>query len=237
METTAPPEKANGLATYLAVIFAPKTAFEQLARTPMWGWAALIGMIVLVAATLISMPEQARIADIAQNQALANMPADQAAQARPAMMATQHLIPLFGAIGALIGVWLVWLVSALLIFLTSLAGGGNAKFSLAWVAALNAGAVFSLVALVNSIILALRGPDSISGPLDAYTLPSLGMLASPDNVKLGSFLHFFNIGYIWGFAAIACGLIYMLKVKPPVAIGGTIVMFLVIGGLLAAIAR
>ncbi|HXW77166.1 MAG TPA: hypothetical protein VEJ20_07140, partial [Candidatus Eremiobacteraceae bacterium] len=101
----------------------------------------------------------------------------------------------------------------------------------------NAGAVFFLVALVNSIILALRGPDSISGPLSAYTLPGLGMLANPSNMKLAMFLTFFNVGYLWGFIVVGIALVNLLKIKPVTATILTIVIALLTDALLAALAR
>ena len=57
-ETIAPPpaERANGLATYLKVFYAPSEAFATLARVPTWGWAAIIGVILTLVSTLILMP-------------------------------------------------------------------------------------------------------------------------------------------------------------------------------------
>jgi len=85
MATTAPQEKANGLATYFNVLFAPTAAFQQLARTPMWGWAAIIGMALMLASMIIMLPEQMRLASIMQAKQLATMPADQQAAAKQAI--------------------------------------------------------------------------------------------------------------------------------------------------------
>jgi hypothetical protein len=237
MATTAPKQSANGLATYFSVITSPKAAFEQLARTPTWGWAAIVGTILLVLTAFIALPEQIRIAEIAQQNALSQYSADQAAAARQQMQAMSGSMPMFIVGGAFIVGWLIWLISALLYFLCALIGRGDAKFGLAWVASLNAGAVFFLVGVVNAIILRLRGPDSISGPLDAYALPSLGMLAHGANIKLATFLSTFNIGYIWGYIIVAYALIYLMKLKPPAAVVSTIIIALIGSGLAAAFAR
>jgi hypothetical protein len=237
METTAPKQQANGLATYFSVIWAPKAAFEQLARTPMWGWACIMGMILLIAATIISMPEQLRIAEIAQQHAISQMTADQQALAQQRISSMQGAMPGFAIGGALFGCWLIWLISAVLYWLSALIGRGDARFGRAWVAALNVGCVFFVVAVVNAIILRGRGVDSITGPLDAYTLPSLGMLAQNANIKLATFLSFLNIGSIWGYIIAGVSLVYLLKIKPGTAIVCTIVIALIGAGLTAAFAR
>src|SRR5690349_1103160 len=106
--SAAVPQKSNGLATYLSVLWSPAAAFDQLRATPTWGWGALIGIALLLVATIISMPEIVKVAHIAQQAQLATMSADQQANARQAMASTQGLIPVFAIVGVLVVTWLIW---------------------------------------------------------------------------------------------------------------------------------
>ena len=86
--SAAPPEKANGLATYFKVIFAPGDAFATLARAPMWGWAALVGTVLTVVGTIVLMPATLHFIHATQEQSLSQMSADQAAAQYQKLLAT-----------------------------------------------------------------------------------------------------------------------------------------------------
>ena len=234
--STAVPQKPNGLATYLSVLWSPAAAFDQLRSTPTWGWAALVGIVLLLAATLISMPEIVKVAHIAQQQQLASMSADQQAQARQAMASTQGIIPVFAIVGVLVVTWLIWLISAVVYAIGGALSGAGAKFSLAWVVSVNLGIIAFVGALVNAIILALRGPDSISSALDQYTLPSLGMFFH-DNVKLATFLNTYNVDYVWLYVVAVIGLERTLLMKRVPAIATVVVYSLIGAGIATAFAR
>ena len=241
METTpsatpAQSNQANGLMTYLQVITSPTAAFDQLKRTPMWGWAAVATIALFIVATCISMPEIIKVAHIAQQQQLATMSADQQAAARQGMAATQGLIPVFGIVGVLIVTWIVWLVAAVVYTAGGAMSGAGARFSLAWVVSVNVSAIAAVGALVNGIILALRGPDSIATTLDQYTLPSLGMLVH-GNVKLIAFLNAYNIDYVWLYIVAALGLERTLSMSRPASITTVVILSLLFGGLAAAFAK
>jgi len=234
--STAVPQKSNGLATYLSVLWSPSAAFDQLRQTPTWGWAALIGIALLAVATIVSMPEIVKVAHIAQQQQLSTMSADQQANARQAMASSSGLIPLFAIIGVFIVTWLIWLVSAVVYAIGSALSGAGAKFSLAWVVAVNLGIIAFVGALVNAIILAARGPDAISSALDQYALPSLGMFFH-DNVKLATFLNTYNVDYIWLYVVAVIGLERTLLMKRGAAIATVLIYSLIGAGLAASFAR
>lgn len=236
MATTAPQEKANGLATYLSVLFSPTAAFAQLARTPMWGWAAIIGIAIALVSSFLSYPEILKIAHIGQAQALAQMSADQQAQARPGMAAAEGFTGGLIRFGAIIGVWIIWLITAVVFVIGAAVTGGTPKFSASWVAAVNASAIAFVAQLVNAIILSLRGPDSISGPIDAYALPSLGMLYH-GGIKLQAFLSAFNLGNLWFMFVAAIALEQVLKMKRGAATGTAVVYLLVLAAFAAIFAR
>ena len=147
-ETIAPPptESASPLATYFKVIASPSEAFATLGRVPMWGWAAIIGVVLTLVSTLLTLPSSLHFARIAQELQYSQMPADQAAAAREVMTKfPKWLFWIFGIIGGFIAPWIFWAIGALVF----LAGGA---------------------------ILALRGPDAANTATDLYALPSLAML-------------------------------------------------------------
>jgi len=230
--STAVPQKPNGLATYFSILWAPGAAFDQLRETPTWGWAALCGIVLLLVATIISMPELVKVAHIAQQAQLATMSADQRATAQQAMASTSGIIPIFAIVGVLIVTWLIWVISAIVYAIGGALSGAGAKFSLAWVVSVNLGVIAFLGALVNAIILVVRGPDAISSSLDQYALPSLGMFFH-DNVKLATFLNTYNVDYIWLYVVAVIGLERTMLMKRGAAIA-TVVIYSLIGACIAA---
>lgn len=234
--TTAAPQKSNGLATYLSILWSPATAFDQLRETPTWGWAALVGIVLLLVATFISMPELQKAAQIVQAARIATMSADQQAAARDVMAKTAALFPLFAIIGIVIVTWIVWVISAVVYAIGGAISGAGAKFSLAWVVSVNLGIIAYVGALVNAVILAARGPDAISSMLDQYALPSLSMLFH-DNVKLAMFLNSYNIDYLWLYVVAVIGLERTLSMKRGAAIATVVVLSLIGAGLASASAR
>ena len=236
MDTTAPTEKANGLATYLSVLTSPTAAFTQLARTPMWGWAAVVGIALAIVSIIISMPELMKVAAVAQAAQLATMPADQQAQARQTMAAAAGVTKVIIIVSWIIIPWIAWLISALVYTIGAAISGATARFSLAWVASVNVSIVAWVGAVVNAVILAARGPDAIASPIDAQTLPSLGMFFH-GNVKLVSFLNAYNLDYIWLYIVAIIALERTLAMKRPAAIVTVFIYSLLTAALAAAFAK
>lgn len=236
MDTTAPTEKTNGLATYLSVLTSPSAAFTQLARTPTWGWAALCSIVLALVSVIIAMPEEMKVAAVAQAAQLAQMPADQQAQARQTMAGAAGVTKVIIIVSWIIIPWIIWLISAVVYTIGAAISGATARFSLAWVAAVNVSIIAWVGALVNSVILAARGPDAIASALDAQALPSLGMLVH-GNVKLISFLNAYNLDYIWLYIVAIIALERMLAMKRPAAVITVLAYSLVTAGLAAAFAK
>jgi hypothetical protein len=235
MDTTAPTEKANGLVTYLSVLTSPTAAFTQLAKTPMWGWAAIGGIVLAIISIFISMPELMKVAAVAQAAQLATMPADQQAQAKQTMAAAAAVTKVIIIVSWVIIPWIAWLISALVYTVGAAISGAAARFSLAWAASVNVSIVAWVGAVVNAVILAARGPDAISSPLDAQALPSLGMLVH--GPKLIAFLNAYNLDYIWLYIVAVIALERMLAMKRPAAVTTVLVYSLITAGLAAAFAK
>jgi len=223
VEAPSPPARAplSGLTTYFSVLFTPRAAFARLSQYPTWGWAALIGMILVMATLLLTMPAQVHMSAAMQQQRIAEMSADQRAAAQSAIQSMAGFTKVFIYIAGLIGPWIAWLITALL-FLIPAAIGGEVKFGRAWVAALNSFAVWGLAGLINAIIVSMRDPSTVNTPADISALPSLGLLVH-NNPKLFAFLFSYNVLYIWYYAVAAIALEQMLKVRRPVAIGFIVV--------------
>ena len=51
----------RGLVTYARVLWAPRRAFSDLLAAPTWGWAALCGLVLTLAAVLLSQHAQVRM--------------------------------------------------------------------------------------------------------------------------------------------------------------------------------
>jgi Yip1-like protein len=236
MGESAPAEKANGLATYFAVLTSPSAAFDQLKRTPMWGWAALASIALMLVATIVSMPELLKVAHIQQEAAFSQMPADQQAQARQNASMTTTVTSVVLYCIPLIAPWIIWLVSRIVFTIGAAVSGAAARFSLAWVVAVNASAVAWVGAVINAIILALRGPDAIAAAADANALPSLSMLMH-GGVKLTAFLNAYNILNIWFYIVAAIGLERTLSARRGGAVATVIIYSLISAGIAAAFAR
>lgn len=232
-----PAGRPNGLITSLKVLYAPTEAFATLSRVPMWGWAALIGLVLTLVGAYILLPASNHYAHIAQEQRLAQMPADQAAQARQAIAKfPQALYSVFALVGAFIFSWFFWIVTALIFLVAAALGGGEARFVGAWVSAVNLYIILALGSLINSVIVTLRGVGNINSISDLYGIPSLAMLAH-GSPKMMMFLYTFNIINIWLWVVTVIALEQVLKMSRGAAIVTTVILALIGAGFAVLFAR
>ena len=229
-------QKSNGLATYLGIVVSPASACAQLARTPTWGWAAIAGIIISLAAIFVALPESHKIADLARQAQLAQMTAAQQEAVRERMGQFSLLFVIFAAVGGVIGPWIGWLIAAVLFFVAAVISGAVAKFLPAWVASVNAFAIAALAQLVNSVILALRGADAITSQQDAYALPSLAMFVH-SSPKLAAILYSYNVINVWYFVVIVIALMAIMKMSRGAAIATAVIYSLLGAGFGALSAR
>jgi len=239
METPAAPEKANGLSTYLKVIYAPGDAFATLARVPTWGWAAIIGTVLAIVGALLVLPASLHYQHIIQEKQFSQMPADQAAAARAIMAKVPSWVgPLSAIIVTPIITWFFWELTALGFLIGAALGGGEARHKMAWTAVVNAYIVVAIGSIAGGIILSLRGAESVNSAADLYALPSPVMFFHPASVKLTAFLYYaFNIASIWYFIVAVIALENMLKLGRTAAVVTMLVLLLGVSGLFALFAR
>jgi hypothetical protein len=228
---TASADRANGIATYFGVLFSPGEAFETLARVPTWGWACILGLIVTFVAAIIGLPATLHIAQVAQQNAIAQAPADQQQAMRDGI---SKFTPFMGPtifISVLVVTWIIWLITALVILAAAAIGRGAAKFGNAWAVAVNLYAIPALGSIIANIILRLQGPENINKQSDAFVLPSPAMIVHGD-AKLSAFLYTFNVINLWLFAIFAIALQRTMKVGSAPAWVATVV-FALLSALLA----
>jgi hypothetical protein len=229
-------DRANGVATYFGVLFSPGEAFDTLARVPMWGWACILGLIISLIAAIIGLPATLHIAQVAQQTAISQAPADQQQVMRDGI---SKFTPFMGPsifISVLIVTWIIWLISALVILAAAAIGRGAAKFGNAWAASVNLYAIPALGSVIANIILRIQGPENISKQSDAFVLPSAAMVVHGD-VKLAAFLYTFNVINLWLFAVFAIALQRTMKVGSSTAWVATVVFALLSALLAMGLAR
>ncbi|MBV8171415.1 MAG: YIP1 family protein [Candidatus Eremiobacteraeota bacterium] len=235
--SAAPPEKANGLATYFKVIFAPGDAFATLARAPMWGWAALVGTVLTVVGTIVLMPATLHFIHATQEQSLSQMSADQAAAARATMAKIPNSVySIFGVVGSIFAPWFYWLIGSIVFIIGAAISGAEVRFKAAWVGAVNCYVIPAIGTVIVAVIVMLRGPENVNSSADLYALPSLAMLVH-GSPKLAGFLYAFNILNIWFYAVAVIAMEQLLKMSRGAAIMTVIVLALLGGGLAAIFAK
>ncbi|HKW45083.1 MAG TPA: YIP1 family protein [Candidatus Eremiobacteraceae bacterium] len=232
----APAERASGLATYFGVLFSPAEAFETLSRVPMWGWACILGMIISLVAAIIGLPATMHIAQVAQQTAIAQAPADRQQAMRDGIRSFAPFMGAFVFVSVFIVTWVIWLVSALFTLAATAVGRGTAKFANAWALAVNLYAIPALGSLIANIILRLQGPENINKQSDAFVLPSPAMVVHGD-AKLAAFLYAFNVINLWLFAVFAIALQRTMKVGSSAAWVAAVVLALLSALLAMAFAK
>ncbi len=200
-----------GLATYFEVLVAPRRAFEQLASTRTWGWAALCGLALTLVALFLSEPAQLHILALSEAHRMASLPPGQRFQEQIAIAQIAPLRRTLFIVGAVSVPWLVWALISLFLFVVTVIGRGHPNLGNAWVAALNSYGVYGVTSVLNAALVALHNPATILGPSDLLRLPSPGWLF-PHAPQLAAFLSAYNVGAIWYYAVVAIALEKLLRV-------------------------
>jgi len=233
----APEARENGLATYIQVLYAPGEAFAKLARSPMWGWAAIAGVALTLLATIVGMQATLHMIHATQAQQLSQLPAEQAARQRDILAKIPDAVYVATTlVVAVIGPFVIWLIDSVVFLIGAALGGGEARFKYAWVASVNAYMIASLGAVITYSIIALHGAQNINAPSDLYALPSLAMLVH-GAPKLEGLLYAYNVVNLWFYIVAVIALERMLKLGRGAAIATVVVASLIAAGLAAAFAK
>lgn len=221
-----------GLVAYWQVLVAPRRAFTQLLSRPTWGWAAICGLVLTLAAVLLSRAAQTHMLDIVEAQRLATMAPGERLREQLAAAQAASLRQTFFVIGALVAPWLVWALITVFFFVGAVSGRGRPRISMSWVASLNSYAPYGIAGVINATLVALADPSSISRPADLVRLPSPALFITHPT-QLAAFLTAYNVGALWYYAVVAFALETMMRMPRAAAIGAAFIYSLLFGALAA----
>jgi len=219
---------AFGLVTYVWVLAKPRAAFERLKNAPTWGWAAVIGLFLTLAALLIAEPAQLHVLAASESHRIAALPPSERVRAQIVQLHVAGSLKSLFIIGALLGPWITWFLMTLFFFLAAAISRARARFGMAWVVALNSYVVYALGGVVNAALLAVRDPNHVNSALDLIAVPSLGWLF-PHNPAIAAFLSAYNPFGIWYYAIVAIAMTAVLNVPRTAAIVATVGYSLLFG--------
>jgi hypothetical protein len=204
----APTPKASGLKTALDTVLAPKEAFESLRRTPTWGWALLVTIVLLAAGFALQRPAAVHAQAGTTRQMLATSPflAGTPPETKQRMIERAlHPSAVSAAIGflSLLAVlFIACLFNALILLGGTALGEGTATFATLWAGSVNiAIPTLGLGALTLGIICTVRGPDAFATTAEMmHAVPGLALLAPGATGALAGFLGAISVFTLWGFA-------------------------------------
>ena len=237
VSTPAAP-RANGAATALNVIVAPREAFETLRISPMWGWAFLISLVLTAIGQYLATPATIHAvqagwpAQIAANPGLAGLTPEQQQNGLNVSIALIKWAWLFSVIYIFLGA----VVATVVMLIFKAAGRGDASFKQLWCAAINISVVsVGVYSILTGLVAVVRGAASYNSTADAYrAVPSLAWLIPHGGVKMTAFLAAFNVTGIWSAVLVAMAMMYVAKTSKAMgALCGLTI--LVVSGLLISL--
>jgi Yip1 domain len=208
--------RVNGLKTVVDIIVAPKDAFESLRENPIWLWALLVTLALMIAGFFLEQPAAQHASYGSMQHALATSPlyATLSDEQKQRILARVAHPPAYQAALGIGGIVITLFVAALLNAAILLAAVGLARGTTDF-KQLFAGSIHIAVPslgiyyLVLGIVCRVLGADHFATVADIYrAVPGLGLLAPGSAGKLGAFLGAIQIFALWG-----CGLnILMMRV-------------------------
>jgi hypothetical protein len=214
------------------VLFEPGAVFERVRARPSFFAPFLTIIAVQCVLFFINLP-YLKVALQAQMAA--------APQARP--VPSGALLTIFGLIGLILFLGLIFVVSGLLLWvLASVLGGGEAKFStMLSVATYAAVPSAILLGIVGVIVLHMQGTSGITSTQDLQPALGLDLMAPGAKGFVGAVLKSINPFSIWGLVLTAIGVTTTQRVSKStgytVAISAFVIGVLIAGGLGAAFNR
>ena len=193
-----PTVAGNPFADVFKILYEPAAVFEGVRARPRFLAPFLTIIAVQCVLFFINLP-YLKVAIQAQ------MATQAAGQSRP-VPSTGMLVG-FGLVGLIIVLALIFLISGLVLWvLTSVMGGGEAKFStLLSVATFSAIPSALLLTIVGTIVLHLQGPGQLTSPQDMQPALGLDLLAPGAKGFMGAVLKGINPFSIWGLVLTAIG--------------------------------
>ena len=190
----------DSLQNIVDILAEPSAAFARLKSEPKWGLAIVILCLLAVGIAWTMFPFTAQM--MVQTMMEAEVTAEQ-------IEISTKIGQIFGLIGALVAP-IIWLlaVSAILTLLGRLIGINDAiRFKHIFAAVVHTSLISFLIALANTALLVVfRDVEAIKSAADMKMIPGVHLLlGSIENVKLLTFLSYFNPLSLWYIAVLAIG--------------------------------
>jgi hypothetical protein len=183
--------KVSGLKTVLDIIVAPKDAFESLRANPVWGWALLVTLVLMIVGYFLEQPASQHASYGTMQHALATSPlyTSLSDEQKQRILARVAHPPAYQAVlsvgGIVIGIFVATLLNAVIM----LAGSMNIAVP-----------SLGLFYLVLGIICRVLGADHFATVFDINrAVPNLALLAPGATGRLGTFLSGIQVFSLWGF--------------------------------------
>jgi hypothetical protein len=214
------------------VLFEPTAVFERVRVRP----AFLIPFLTIIAVQCVLFFINLPYLKVALQAQMASAPQPRPVPAGP-------LLAVFGLVGLIIFLGLIFVISALILWvLASVLGGGEAKFrTMLSVATYSAVPSAILLGIVGVIVLHMQGTSGITSTQDLQPALGLDLLAPGAKGFVGAVLKAINPFSIWGLVLTAIGVSTTLRVAKStgytVAISTFVIGVLLAGGLAAIFNR
>ena len=212
----------NSLQNIVDILAEPRAAFVRLKSEPKWGLAIVILCLFSVGIAWAMFPFTTQM--MSQKMMEAGVPAE-------GIEISTKIGQIFGLIGALVAP-IIWLlaVSAILTLAGRLLAIDDAiRFKHIFAAVVHTSLISFLIALANTALLAVfTDVEDIKNAADMKMIPGVHLLfGSIDNVKLLTFLSYFNPLSLWYIAVLAIGIrVYADTDKTKACVGAIIIWLL-----------
>ena len=204
------------------ILAEPSTAFARLKSEPKWGLALVIFCLFSAGIAWVMFPFTEQI--IHQQMVEEGVPSEQ-------MEISMTVARIATPIGALVApiIWLLAISAVLTLVARLLSINDAIKFKHIYAAVVHTSLISILIALVNTALLVVfRDVEAIKSAADMKMIPGLHLLlGASENVKLLTFLSYFNPLSLWYLAVLAIGIrVYADTDKTKAYVGAIIIWLL-----------
>ncbi len=232
--TVGQESEGNAFVDVLNVLFEPTAVFGRVRAQPNFFAPFLAIIAVQCVLFFVNLP-YLKVAIAAQ------MAAQAGAQSRP--MPGDALLAIFGLLGLVIVLGIIFVVTGLILWmLASVLGGGEAKFTtMLSVAAYSAVPSAILLSIIGTLVLHLQGSSGLTSPQDMQPALGLDLLSPGAKGFVGAILKAINPFSLWGLVLTAIGVSTTQRMSKSsgymVAVITFVIGLLIAGGLAAIFNR
>ncbi len=192
MSLSSAPAKTGGIPTAIAIVTAPKSAFQALRAVPTWGWAFLIATVLAIVGSFLTQAATMHLIaasmakTLAASPSIANMTPEKQQAAIAQATSFGQVAAKFGWIAAPIAVLLIGLLQSVGMLVIAKIAKSTVGFKSFWASAINISIVsYGIGSIVIGLIATLRGAESFSSQRDLLAaMPSAALLLGNAPVKL-----------------------------------------------------